>query len=106
VYPTCLTHTATGRVSLAEPSLQNIPKDFDVELTDDLKARALGKIIKIFRQNLRFSPYKLYVPLRNMEAILWIVSTESTEPVDADPSRKAKMAPQKFLYLQISNIML
>jgi hypothetical protein len=56
VYPTCLTHTATGRVSLAEPSLQNIPKDFDVELTDDLKARALGKIINIFRQNKRFSP--------------------------------------------------
>ncbi len=55
MYPTCLTHTATGRVSLAEPSLQNIPKDFDVELTDDLKARALGKKhLTFFLRNIRF----------------------------------------------------
>ncbi len=57
MYPTCLTHSATGRVSLAEPSLQNIPKDFDVELTDDLKARALGKIhLTFFLRNIRFCP--------------------------------------------------
>jgi hypothetical protein len=31
-------------VSLAEPSLQNIPKDFDVELTEELRTRALGEL--------------------------------------------------------------
>ena len=43
VYPTTVTHIATGRVSLHEPNLQNIPKDFQVELTDDLKKKALGR---------------------------------------------------------------
>eukprot|EP00092_Neocalanus_flemingeri_P102748 GFUD01131440.1.p1 GENE.GFUD01131440.1~~GFUD01131440.1.p1 ORF type:complete len:188 (-),score=54.97 GFUD01131440.1:115-657(-) len=43
VYPTTITHTSTGRVALHEPNLQNIPKNFQVELTDDLKKKALGR---------------------------------------------------------------
>ena len=43
LYPVSVTHSATGRVSLHEPSLQNIPRDFQLVLTEELKAAALGR---------------------------------------------------------------
>lgn len=32
IYGNCEFHTATGRVTMAEPNLQNVPKDFDIQL--------------------------------------------------------------------------
>ena len=33
IFPRCQFHTVTGRVIIAEPGLQNVPKDFDINLT-------------------------------------------------------------------------
>jgi hypothetical protein len=43
VYTRCHTTTATGRISLHEPNIQNIPRDFEVSVTPALMEKALGE---------------------------------------------------------------
>ena len=43
IYPTSNTFTATGRATMHDPSIQMVPRDFDVVVSRDLMKRASSK---------------------------------------------------------------
>ena len=45
LFPTVTTHTATGRVSLLEPNLQNLPRDWQLEVTASLAKVGSGLLL-------------------------------------------------------------
>ena len=48
IYTHCHTFTATGRIALHEPNIQNIPRDFEIKVTDELREKVWGSVEESF----------------------------------------------------------
>ncbi len=98
VYTRCSTQTATGRVSLHEPNIQNIPRDFEVAVTPALLEKALG--IEEARQ------LELSLTAASTASLTANVSTLLSSYIEVEPThqytlsmRHAVVAREGFLIL-------
>ena len=88
IHPRCQFHTVTGRVIIAEPCLQHVPKDFDFEVSDEIEVNVEdGKTARTS------TPGKMRYGLRNAKELLKVRNTCSSS-IQKPISMRSTFVPQ------------